>query len=74
MSWNMALLGMRREQNFGQKATRSLLVIGLIGSLAACSKSTNSDVSAPTTVVPPGTAADGADPVQPTCDQPGVLT
>ena len=70
----MALLGMRREQNFGQKATRSLLVIGLIGSLAACSKSTNSDVSAPTTVVPPGTAADGADPVQPTCDQPGVLT
>ena len=74
MSWNMALLGMRREQNFGQKAARSLLVIGLIGSLAACSKSTNSDVSAPTTVVPPGTAADGADPVQPTCDQPGVLT
>ena len=70
----MALLGMRREQNFGQKAARSLLVIGLIGSLAACSKSTNSDVSAPTTVVPPGTAADGADPVQPTCDQPGVLT
>lgn len=74
MSWNMALLGMRREQNFGQKAARSLLVIGLIGSLAACSKSTNSDVSAPTTVVPPGTAADGADPVQPTCNQPGVLT
>ena len=74
MSWNMALLGMRREQNFGQKAARSLLAIGLIGSLAACSKSTNSDVSAPTTVVPPGTAADGADPVQPTCDQPGVLT
>jgi hypothetical protein len=74
MSWNMALLGMRREQNFGQKATRSLLAIGLIGSLAACSKSTNSDVSAPTTVGPPGTAADGADPVQPTCDQPGVLT
>ena len=70
----MALLGMRREQNFGQKAARSLLAIGLIGSLAACSKSTNSDVSAPTTVVPPGTAADGADPVQPTCDQPGVLT
>ena len=70
----MALLGMRREQNFGQKAARSLLVIGLIGSLAACSKSTNSDVSAPTTVGPTGTAADGADPVQPTCDQPGVLT
>ena len=74
MSWNMALLGMRRERIFGQKAARSLLVIGLIGSLAACSKSTNSDVSAPTTVGPTGTAADGADPVQPTCDQPGVLT
>ena len=70
----MALLGMRRERIFGQKAARSLLVIGLIGSLAACSKSTNSDVSAPTTVGPTGTAADGADPVQPTCDQPGVLT
>ena len=74
MSWNMALLGMRREQNFGQKAARSLLAIGLIGSLAACSKSTNSDVSAPTTVGPPGAAVDGAEPVQPTCDQPGVLT
>ena len=70
----MALLGMRREQNFGQKAARSLLAIGLIGSLAACSKSTNSDVSAPTTVGPPGAAVDGAEPVQPTCDQPGVLT
>ena len=74
MSWNMALLGMRREQNFGQKAARSLLAIGLIGSLAACSKSTNSDVSTPTTVGPPGAAVDGAEPVQPTCDQPGVLT
>ena len=70
----MALLGMRREQNFGQKAARSLLAIGLIGSLAACSKSTNSDVSTPTTVGPPGAAVDGAEPVQPTCDQPGVLT
>ena len=70
----MALLGMRRERNFGQKAARSLLAIGLIGSLAACSKSTNSDVSTPTTVGPPGAAVDGAEPVQPTCDQPGVLT
>lgn len=74
MSWNMALLGMRRERNFGQKVARSLLAIGLIGSLAACSKSTNSDVSTPTTVGPPGAAVDGAEPVQPTCDQPGVLT
>ena len=74
MSWNMALLGMRRERNFGQKATRSLLVMGLLGSLVACSESTNSDVSAPMTDGPPGTAVDGAGLVQPTCDQPGVLT
>jgi len=70
----MALLGMRRERNSGQKATRSLLVLGLIGSLVACSNATNSDSSAATTDSSPGTAADGADPVQPTCDQPGVLT
>jgi hypothetical protein len=74
MSWNMALLGMRRERNFGQKATRSLLVIGFIGSLAACSNATNSDSSASTTDSSPGTSVDGADSVQPTCDQPGVLT
>ena len=70
----MALLGMRREQNFGQKATRSLLVVGLIGSLVACSNATNSDSSAATTDSSPGTAVDGADLAQPTCEQPGVLT
>ncbi len=70
----MAMLGMRKERNFGQKATQSLLVIGFIGSLVACSKSTSSEVSAPTTDGSPGTAVDGADSVQPACDQPGVLT
>ena len=70
----MALLGMRRERNFGQKATRSLLVVGLIGSLVACSNATNSDSSASTTDSSPGTAVDGADLAQPTCEQPGVLT
>ncbi|MEY4246481.1 MAG: hypothetical protein RIS69_28, partial [Actinomycetota bacterium] len=55
----MALLGMRRERNFGQKATRSLLVVGLIGSLVACSNATNSDSSAATTDSSPGTAVDG---------------
>ena len=70
----MALLGMRRERNSGQKATRSLLVLGLIGSLVACSNATNSDSSAATTDSSPGTAVDGADLAQPTCEQPGVLT
>ena len=79
----MAFLVMRRERNFGQVLARSVVVMGLVASLAACSGTSDPGSSALTTDSSPGSTVDGSAPgspsdgtdsVQPTCDQPGVLT
>ncbi len=79
----MALLSMRTERNFSQMTALSVLVIGLVASLAACSGSSDSGSLASTTDLSTGSPEDssapespvnGADTVLPTCEQPGVLT
>ena len=79
----MALLSMRRERNFSQMTALSVLVIGLVASLAACSGSSDSgsfaSTTEPSTDSPedssaPESPVDGADTVLPTCEQSGVLT
>ena len=79
----MAFLVMRRKRNFAQVLARSVVVMGLVASLAACSGTSDPGSSASTTDSSPGSTVDGSAPgspsdgtdsVQPTCDQPGVLT
>ena len=79
----MAFLGMRKERNFGQVVARSVVVIGLVTSLGACSGTSNSGPSASSANSSPGSdvdnsipgdPSDGTGSVQPSCDQPGVLT
>ena len=79
----MAFLVMHRERNLGQAVVRSIVAIGLVASLGACSGTSNSGPSASTANSSsesdvdnsiPGDPADGPDSVQPTCVQPGVLT
>lgn len=79
----MAFLVMRHERNFGQAVVRSVVVMGLVASLASCSGTSDPGSSASTTdsspgftvdSSAPGSPSDGTGSVQPTCDQPGVLT